>query len=122
MHAGKTFLQKKETLGRDTSYTDMSVALARRTHRPPFDFSTGRAVRQVLSPAGPSRKPTGAWGYLFADRDLLEANGARLGFYHPAQAAGALPNGATRLTKEEFRISRMEAVYRFFDDGGRLDT
>jgi hypothetical protein len=123
VHAGKAFLQERAILGRDTSYTEMSVSLARRTHRPPFDFSQqveragmgyllGRIVEETYGHVG---------AMLSSIVIYLDANDAGPGFYKLAQEMGALPPGATKLAREEFWIKQTKAVYRFFAEGGRLD-
>ncbi|MGC1209921.1 MAG: hypothetical protein WA890_01450 [Micromonospora sp.] len=53
VRAGKQFLRERALMERDTSYTEMSVTLARRTGYPAFDFSE-QAERAAMGKfAGP---------------------------------------------------------------------
>jgi len=93
---GKRFLRERASLQRDTSYTEMSVALAGRTGYPPFDFSQqveragmgyllGRIVEETYATVG---------AMISALVVYLDANDAGPGFYQLAQSKGLLPKGA----------------------------
>ena len=96
VRAGKIFLRERAELGRDTSYTEMSVTLARRTGYPAFDFSQqieragmgyllGRIVQETYDEIGAMVSSLVIY---------LDANDAGPGFYQLAQEMGLLPRNA----------------------------
>lgn len=124
VRAGKNFLQQRAGLGRDTSYTEMSATLARRTGYPAFDFSQqveragmgyllGRIVTETYGSVG---------AMLSSLVIYLDANDAGPGFYQLAQEMGILKKGASKLAKEKFWVEQMNASIAFLRSGGRLEN
>jgi len=116
VHAGKQFLRERAVMGRDTSYTEMSVTLARRTGCPPFDFSEqveragmgyllGRIVQETYPTVG---------AMMSALVVYLDANDAGPGFYQLAQDMGLLPRGASKHAREAFWIQQVTKTLHYF--------
>ncbi len=116
VEAGIEFLRERAALGRDTSYTEMSVTLARRTGLPPFDFSQpmeraamghllGRIVEQTYPSVG---------AMLSSLVIYLDANDAGTGFYALAEQMGLLPRGASKTAKERFWVGEVAKVFAHF--------
>lgn len=123
VRAGKQFLRERAVLKRDTSYTEMSVTLARRTGYPPFDFSEqaertamgyllGRIVQETYPTVG---------AMMSALVIYLDANDAGSGFYQLAQDMGLLPKNASKDAKDEFWVRQTKKTFEYFDAGGKLE-
>ncbi len=115
--AGIEFLKERAALGRDTSYTEMSVTLARRTGLPEFDFSQqieragmgyllGRIVQETYPSVG---------AMLSSLVIYLDANDAGPGFYALAEEMRLLPKGASKATKDEFWVGQFKEVLSHFE-------
>jgi hypothetical protein len=116
VRAGKQFLRERAVMGRDTSYTEMSVTLARRTGYPPFDFSEraeragmgyllGRIVQETYPTVGAMMSTLVVY---------LDANDAGPGFYQLAQDMGLLPRGASKQAREAFWVQQMSKTFDYF--------
>ncbi|MFG3301546.1 hypothetical protein [Micromonospora chersina] len=120
--AGKQFLRERALMERNTSYTEMSVTLARRTGCPAFDFSEqakraamgyllGRIVHETHPVVG---------AMMSALVIYLDANDAGPGFYQLAQDMGLLPKGASKQAREAFWVQQVGRTFAYFRAGGRL--
>lgn len=114
--AGIEFLRERAALGRDTSYTEMSATLARRTGLPEFDFSQqieragmGYLLGRIVEETYPS---VGAM--LSSLVIYLDANDAGPGFYALAQEMGLLRRGASKAAKDEFWVGEFNKVVQHF--------
>lgn len=124
VEAGTEFLRERAALGQDTSYTEMSVTLARRTALPPFDFAQqveragmghllGRIVENTYTSVG---------AMLSSLVIYLDANDAGPGFYALAEQMGVLPKGSSKAAKERFWVGEVKKVFERFEEkpfGGR---
>ncbi|MEV0158366.1 hypothetical protein AB0H57_32455 [Micromonospora sp. NPDC050686] len=122
VHAGKQFLRERALMERNTSYTEMSVTLARRTGYPVFDFSEqaeraamgyllGRIVQETYPVVG---------AMMSALVIYLDANDAGPGFYQLAQDMGLLHKGASKQAREAFWVQQVRGTFDHFRAGGRL--
>ncbi|MFE4797647.1 hypothetical protein ACFRFL_21685 [Streptomyces sp. NPDC056708] len=118
VEAGRDFLVERAKLGRLTSYTELSVTVARRTGCRAFDFERaderaamgellGRIVVQDQEIA-PSDPPV----MLSALVNYLGANDAGPGFYQLAKDLQLLPMSASSDEKFEFWIKQVKRLYK----------
>lgn len=120
VRAGQQFLRERARMRRDTSYTEMSVTLARRTGCPPFDFSEqaeragmgyllGRIVEETYPTVG---------AMISALVVYLDANDAGPGFYQLAHDMGVLPKGASKQAREAFWVGQISKTFDYFRHAG----
>ncbi|MEV7712241.1 hypothetical protein [Streptomyces sp. NPDC088270] len=117
VEAGRGFLVERAKLGRLTSYTELSVTLARRTGCSAFDFERAdeRAAMghllglivdrdQEITPSDPPVMLSALVNY-------LGANDAGRGFYQLAKDLQLLPMSASADEKFEFWIKQVKRLY-----------
>ncbi|MEU1091388.1 hypothetical protein ACFYPN_18060 [Streptomyces sp. NPDC005576] len=117
VEAGREFLVERAKLGRLTSYTELSVTVARRTGCRAFDFERaderaamgellGRIVvrDQEITPSDPRVMLSALVNY-------LSANDAGPGFYQLAKDLQLLPMSASSDQKFEFWIKQVKQLY-----------
>ncbi|MET8837779.1 hypothetical protein ABZV78_28215 [Micromonospora sp. NPDC004540] len=122
VEAGKQFLRERALMERNTSYTEMSVTLARRTGYPAFDFSQpaeraamGFLLGQIVQKTYPV---VGAM--MSALVIYLDANDAGPGFYQLAQDMGLLQKGASKQARDAFWVQQVRGTFDHFRPGGRI--
>lgn len=110
------FLVERASLGKLTSYSELTDALERRTGLRRFDFdrdderaALGYLLRQVVDRHRPST------GLLISSLVIyLNENDAGPGFYAMAQEFGRLPANASSSTKLEFWVEAVKQVHRYY--------
>ncbi|MFE0633164.1 hypothetical protein ACFW3D_40310 [Streptomyces sp. NPDC058864] len=115
--AGQEFLVERAKLGKLTSYTELSVTLARRTRCRPFDFeraderaAMGHLLGLIVErdqESIPSDPPL----MLSALVNYLDANDAGPGFYQLAKELQLLPMSASKNERFEFWIKQVKRIH-----------
>lgn len=117
VEAGRGLLVERAKLGKLTSYTELSVTLARRTGCRAFDFeraderaAMGHLLGRIVGrdrEIAPSDPPV----MLSALVNYLGANDAGPGFYQLAKDLQLLPMSASSDEKFEFWITQVKRLY-----------
>ncbi|MER7987230.1 hypothetical protein ABTY53_16840 [Streptomyces noursei] len=115
--AGRAFLVERANLGKLTSYTELSVTLARRTGCRPFNFeraderaAMGRLLGLIVErdqEVAPSDPPL----MLSALVNYLGANDAGSGFYQLAKELQLLPMSASADEKFGFWVKQVKRLH-----------
>lgn len=110
--AGIDFLKERAALGRDTSYSEMSAVLARRTGLPEFDFAQqveragmGHLLGRIVTETYPD---VGAM--LSALVIYLDANDPGPGFYKLAEQMGLLASRSSKSARDAFWVDQFTKV------------
>jgi hypothetical protein len=114
--AGLEFLVERARHGQLTSYTELNDALADRTGLARFDFARPderAAMGHLLGLIVERNYPTTVL-MISALVHYLGGNDAGPGFYALAVQLGLLPNDATRAAKDEFWVSQVAGVHRYY--------
>ncbi|MFI1933899.1 hypothetical protein [Streptomyces sp. NPDC020330] len=115
--AGRGFLVERAKLGKLTSYTELSVTLAKRTGCRAFDFDRAderAAVGHLLGlivERDQEITPSDPPGMLSALVNYLGANDAGSGFYQLAKDLRLLSMSASADEKFEFWITQVKRLY-----------
>jgi hypothetical protein len=114
--AGTTFLIERAHLRKTTSYTELNAILERRTGLPGFDFTRaderaamGHLLYSIVMRTWPATKLMLSALVLY-----LNSNDPGTGFYSLAQELGLLPARASAQKKEEFWVTQVKELQKYY--------